>query len=428
MIDSSAFTYVVFHKDSYQTGKTYASRLMILEKSSILAAAECIGLKLAKSHTKEQLANELSEYVRMNPVLALEHANDEQILLLKELVDAGPNAIVWKRHLRKYDFLKRMVWVVVNYNRQRKTDGYAIVDELREAFMPVIESRVGAALQNVAEKKLAEKKKRVTLKDVKKMMDGMKMEQAEKVHYLFMSNYIDYSHYDFRDDWAVDGYIYCYDDFYKLQSESIKKSLNHYVFDFLKEWQQDAPSIYRNAKEDLCYWMTCEWYGFVSPMKEEITAAWKGAMKTDDVKVVARTLSLFPLRIAEKIKAKAYEEAAADIYSILECVAATEKEHEDWLEGLFVGGEYTDMCIFAEAVVEMYCHLRQLPDLPKSLGDEMNIQIEVFNKKTDMFGDMMYDSRFADMVCDAKNQYGHYAKLEDCSMWDYWYNQKNSTV
>lgn len=38
------------------------------------------------------------------------------------------------------------------------------------------------------------------------MMNGMDMELAEKVHLLFMANYIDYSHYGFRDEEQVDEY------------------------------------------------------------------------------------------------------------------------------------------------------------------------------------------------------------------------------
>ena len=47
---------------------------------------------------------------------------------------------------------------------------------------------------------MANKQKRITLKTVHQMLDGMNVELAEKVHLLFMANYIDYSDYDFRDE------------------------------------------------------------------------------------------------------------------------------------------------------------------------------------------------------------------------------------
>lgn len=46
--------------------------------------------------------------------------------------------------------------------------------------------------------------KRIYLKDLHRMMDGMSIELAEKGHLLFMNNYINYSNYEFRDEWQVD--------------------------------------------------------------------------------------------------------------------------------------------------------------------------------------------------------------------------------
>ena len=43
----------------------------------------------------------------------------------------------------------------------------------------------------------ANKQKRITLKTVHQMLDGMSVELAENGHLLFMANYIDYSDYDF---------------------------------------------------------------------------------------------------------------------------------------------------------------------------------------------------------------------------------------
>ena len=44
----------------------------------------------------------------------------------------------------------------------------------------------------------ANKQKRITLKTLHEMLDGMSVELAEMVYLLFMANYIDYSDYEFR--------------------------------------------------------------------------------------------------------------------------------------------------------------------------------------------------------------------------------------
>lgn len=51
----------------------------------------------------------------------------------------------------------------------------------------------------------ANKQKRITLKTLHEMLDGMSVELAEKVHLLFMANYIDYSDYEFRDENQVES-------------------------------------------------------------------------------------------------------------------------------------------------------------------------------------------------------------------------------
>ena len=47
------------------------------------------------------------------------------------------------------------------------------------------------------------------------MLDGMSVELAEKVHLLFMANYIDYSDYDFRNENQVESYCWCYRDLFE---------------------------------------------------------------------------------------------------------------------------------------------------------------------------------------------------------------------
>ena len=84
------------------------------------------------------------------------------------------------------------------------------------------------------------------------------------------------------------------------------------------------------------------------------------------------------------------------------------------------GDTYTKLAIFTEAVVELYCHLRQKPDLSKRMADEMDINLEVFNIETDFFGDLHCSSRFTDMLCDAQAQYQDYSELDECPMWGMW--------
>jgi hypothetical protein len=92
------------------------------------------------------------------------------------------------------------------------------------------------------------------------------------------------------------------------------------------------------------------------------------------------------------------------------------------------GDTYTKLAIFTVAVVELYCHLRQQPDLSKRMADEMDINLEVFNLETDFFGDLHCSSRFTDMLCDAQAQYGDYSELDKCPMWGMWEKEEENEI
>lgn len=150
-------------------------------------------------------------------------------------------------------------------------------------------------------------------------------------------------------------------------------------------------------------------------MQKEIVLAYQTALKKKDDMAIALALSPFAQQTAELVNSGAYEAAAGSCYTIFRCLAKTCKEHEDWFAGFTgYGDTYTKLAIFTEVVVELYCHLRQKPELSKRMADEMNINLEVFNLETDFFGDLRCSSRFTDMLCDAQAQYGDYSELDMC--------------
>ena len=152
-----------------------------------------------------------------------------------------------------------------------------------------------------------------------------------------------------------------------------------------------------------------------------MASAYQTALKKKDDIAIALALSSFARKTAELVKSGAYEAAAGSCYAIFRCLAKTCKEHEDWYAGFTdYGDTYTKLATFTEAVVELYCHLRQKTDLSKRMADEMDINLEVFNLETDFFGDLHCSSRFTDMLCDAQAQYGDYSELEKCPMWGMW--------
>jgi hypothetical protein len=242
---------------------------------------------------------------------------------------------------------------------------------------------------------------------------------AEKVHLLFMNNYINCSNYGFRDEWQVDDYMDAYNNLYSLRSEVAKKVVNQYVVDFMDEWKEDAPAIYRRAKDDLAGWINSEWYGFECPEASKLSMDVERTEKEE-----AMELSDYLMKIAEMVKGGKYEEAAGGCYAVFRRLAKIRDVYPDWFKGFEDDVELSKMTLLTLALVELYCHLRQLSGISKRLGDEMNIQLEVFNLETVFFGDMDCDTRWSDMLCGAKEQYRDYRVLEECTMWGIWVKEE----
>ena len=121
--------------------------------------------------------------------------------------------------------------------------------------------------------------------------------------------------------------------FFELKTKKSQKIVNSQLIEFLEEWRQDAPSRYRKAKDDVCYWITDEWYSFESPMQKEIESAYQTALKKKDDMAIALALSPFAQQTAELVNSGAYEAAASSCYVIFRCLAKTYKENEDWFRG-----------------------------------------------------------------------------------------------
>lgn len=265
--------------------------------------------------------------------------------------------------------------------------------------------------------------KRLTIEDILARMDQMDEAHADLVHYLFMSHHIDYQHYPFRDEWMIDAYVEVYNAYYG-ESRQYLSQLNRYVIDILKEWKQDDYNRYLKARRAILYWMEDPIPAFTPTLGADIQQAYDTAIKTEKPDELAKVLMPFPKMIYEQVKAKDFEAAAGNIYCIFEYLGAANKAHEQWFDTFWDGVELTPLVLFTEVVMALYCHLRQLRDLPEGLKNEMDCHLDILNKKTSLFGDGFGDSRIEDMFRDGKKQSNDYSELEACYMWSDWYLAK----
>lgn len=253
------------------------------------------------------------------------------------------------------------------------------------------------------------------------MLDGMDMPHAEEVHYLFMNNYIDYGNYGFRDEWMIDAYVECYNGFF--QTGEGLNALNQYVIEIMEEWKEYSNYTYKKAKSDLVFWIQSPIPDFTPSFGKEIETAYEATITSDIEIALFNALLPYPAKILEQIKDNNYEQAAANIYCLFEYLVKASKVHEKWFESYYRGGQLSKIVCLTEIVHDLYCHLRQKPDLSKELKVEMDIHMSIFNTKTHFFGDQDFDSRAFDMYHDANEQVSDYSDIEDGDMWK-WYLDK----
>ena len=138
----------------------------------------------------------------------------------------------------------------------------------------------------------------------------------------------------------------------------------------------------RRPNATYTFWMTDPIPEFKPSLGDEIESACQRVAGSYDEKELAEALMPFPLTTSKQVETGQYEDAAANIYCLLEHLAQANKVHEDWFDCMWNGGEQTMIVDLADTIQQLYCHLRQKPDLSVNLKNEMDIHLEIFNKKT----------------------------------------------
>lgn len=309
--------YITFHSSTYDTTKRYSSCLQILSKDNLVAIGQDIALKIPMSWSKEKMADYISSYVVSHPEEMVSILDDEEIVLAHDIISGGKGNVLWKRHLLKYHHLKCMVWVVVN-NANRGKDGFVMLDEISESFTSYVEQRYATAKENVEAAKSKPAQSRFYLRNLKSKLDDLDIDQLKYLHLLFEMNYMEDCHFWFRDEWFVDGYYECYNDWYRNDCKTTPYDLNQMVFDILEEWKERGYKEYRPAMESIKKWCSCKWNKFESDHQAEVSAAFDAAIVREEEREVSRSLFPFIHNVHEYICNKQYQEAISLIFCLFD--------------------------------------------------------------------------------------------------------------
>ena len=144
----------------------------------------------------------------------------------------------------------------------------------------------------------------------------------------------------------------------------------------------------------------------------------KGQNEQEMMQVIQELSPRLP-RIEEQMTQGRYQEAAWNLCEWFGQVAQVKAQHGEWFANMLHGGEVSDMVFMTDAAAELYCHLRQLPSLPKALGEEMDHRLEALNRKTKLFGDWTVNI-YADMLYVYGYQSEDYSDLQQLETWNDW--------
>lgn len=207
--------YTISHKKGYTgTGNSYRSNLEIVNKETLTYVAQRLGIVgVAKSHSKEKMAETISVFVLSHPEECLRQFSLKELLLLKDCIEEGADTSIIRPNRKYYDTLRELLFVSVYHDKKKRSLFFLLSDELRELFAPLIDKAIKEAKEREKEAKAAKPKQ-----------PAIKIEEPE---YFDDADIYD----EYTDDWNddnEDGFVEEIIDMGHRHYDSLGEFLSHY--------------------------------------------------------------------------------------------------------------------------------------------------------------------------------------------------------
>ena len=183
--------YTLTHGKGYiRTGNSYRSNLDIVNKETLVHVAQRLGVEgVAKSHSKERMAETISGFVLSHPEECLRQFSVKELLLLKDFVDEGADTSIVRPNRKYYDTLRELLFVSAYHDKKKRSLYFLLPDELRELFAPLLDN----AIKEAKKRDWADK---ASVKEAKK--------QAGIDDFEYLDDDDELSDSDFDDEWDED--------------------------------------------------------------------------------------------------------------------------------------------------------------------------------------------------------------------------------
>ena len=184
--------YTLTHGRGYIcTGNSYRSNLDIVNKETLVHVAQRLGVEgVAKSHSKERMADAISGFVLSHPEECLRQFSVKELLLLKDFVDEGADTSIVRPNRKYYDTLRELLFVSAYHDKKKRSLYFLLPDELRELFAPLLDKAIKEA-------KKREREDRLAVKEAKK-------QAGIDDDFEYLDDDDEFSDSDYLDDWDED--------------------------------------------------------------------------------------------------------------------------------------------------------------------------------------------------------------------------------
>ena len=109
-------------KGFIRTGNSYRSNLDIVNKETLVHVAQRLGVEgVAKSHSKERMADAISGFVLSHPEECLKQFSVKELLLLKDFVDEGADTSIVRPNRKYYDTLRELLFVSAYHDKKKRS-------------------------------------------------------------------------------------------------------------------------------------------------------------------------------------------------------------------------------------------------------------------------------------------------------------------
>ena len=136
---------VTIKDKSFRSAQKLSSILYVMKKDELLKIAKRLDFYVSPNITKDKIASRLAAAMLAEPVEIVSRLSKTELLLLEELINAGPDSYVEKK-LRKSPYMLQKWGLVLTYEDEANGRWHLLMpDEVRETLAPVGASYIAIA-------------------------------------------------------------------------------------------------------------------------------------------------------------------------------------------------------------------------------------------------------------------------------------------